>query len=142
MGGPHVPEKMRDMLALYRTKRQSEPVSLDEASGRWQVFGYRDGVTVATDAKRFSNDLSAFIPDHEELRTFTKGNFQAMDDPRHRQMRSLVSQGFTPKFVQGLAPGSNRSPPNCSTGSPTGAGTASTWSPTWRTRCRSPSSPR
>ncbi|SCG58586.1 Cytochrome P450 [Micromonospora halophytica] len=104
MGGPHIPEKMRDMLALYQSKRQSEPVSLDETSGRWQVFGYRDGVTVATDAKRFSNDLSAFIPDHEELKTFTKGNFQAMDDPRHRQMRSLVSQGFTPKFVQGLAP--------------------------------------
>jgi cytochrome P450 len=104
MGGPHVPEKMRDMLALYRHKRQNEPVSQDEGTGRWQVFRYADGTTVTSDAKSFSSDLSKFIPDHEELRTFTKGNFQAMDDPRHRELRSLVSQGFTPRFVQSLVP--------------------------------------
>nr|AHA81987.1 Arm17 [uncultured bacterium] len=104
MGGPHIQDNLRDMLTLYRDKRRSDPVSLDEHTGRWQVFRYADGTSVVTDARRFSNDLSAFIPDHEELKTFTKGNFQAMDDPRHREMRNLVSQGFTPKFVQSLRP--------------------------------------
>lgn len=104
MGGPHVPEKLRDMLSRYEWNRQHEPVSLDDATGRWQVFRYADGMRVVTDSETFSNDLSAFIPDHEELKTFNKGNFQAMDEPRHRELRSLVSQGFTPKFVRNLVP--------------------------------------
>ncbi|MEU9336282.1 cytochrome P450 [Streptomyces sp. NPDC048290] len=104
MGGPHVPDKVREMLSRYRYMREHEPVSQDQATGRWQVFRYVDAMAVATDASRFSNDLSEFIPDHEDLRTFSKGNFQNMDAPRHRELRGLVSQGFTPKFVAGMAP--------------------------------------
>lgn len=104
MGGPHVSEQMREMLTRFQRMQQEEPVSLDPATGRWQVLRYADGMQVLTDAALFSNDLSAFIPDHEELKTFRKGNFQAMDEPRHRELRGLVSQGFTPRFVRSLAP--------------------------------------
>jgi cytochrome P450 len=104
MGGPHVSEQMREMLTRFQRMQQEEPVSLDPATGRWQVLRYADGMRVLTDPKAFSNDLSAFIPDHEELKTFRKGNFQAMDEPRHRELRGLVSQGFTPKFVRSLVP--------------------------------------
>ena len=104
MGGPHVSEPMREMLTRFERMQQEEPVSLDPATGRWQVLRYADGMRVLTDATVFSNDLSAFIPDHEELKTFRKGNFQAMDEPRHRELRGLVSQGFTPRFVRSLAP--------------------------------------
>ncbi|MGK5691810.1 cytochrome P450 [Streptomyces sp. URMC 128] len=104
MGGPHVSDEVREMLDRYRQMRRTEPVSQDKDTGRWQVFRYCDGMTVATDANTFSNDLSEFIPDHEELRTFSKGNFQNMDQPRHRELRGLVSQGFTPRFVAGMAP--------------------------------------
>lgn len=104
MGGPHVSEQMREMLTRFQRMQQEEPVSLDPATGRWQVLRYADGMQVLTDAALFSNDLSAFIPDREELKTFRKGNFQAMDAPRHRELRGLVSQGFTPRFVRSLAP--------------------------------------
>lgn len=104
MAGPHVPEKMREMLDSYRRQRQSEPVRPDPGTGRWQVFRYTDAMRVATDAEVFSNDLGEFIPFHEDLNTFAKGNFQNMDQPRHRELRGLVSQGFTPRFVAGLAP--------------------------------------
>lgn len=104
VGGPHVTGTMREMLEGFRRRRAVEPVARDEATGRWQVFRHADATTVMTDPLLFSSDLSEFIPDHEELLTFSKGNFQAMDDPRHRELRSLVSQGFTPRFVQGLAP--------------------------------------
>ncbi len=100
----------------------------------------RRRVTVATDANSFSNDLSEFIPYHEDLATFSKGNFQNMDQPRHRELRGLVSQGFTPRFVTGWRRGSKRWRPSCSTRSATAS--ASTWSPIWHIPCRSPSSPR
>src|SRR5262245_5543663 len=35
---------------------------------------------------------------------FAKGNFVRMDPPKHRQLRSLVTQAFTPHMVAGLAP--------------------------------------
>jgi cytochrome P450 len=104
MGGPHMPDTLREMLTSYRHMRRHEPVSKDHQTGRWQVFRYSDGLAVTTDAKVFSNDLSEFIPYHEDLNTFAKGNFQNMDEPRHRELRGLVSQGFTPRFVAGLAP--------------------------------------
>ncbi|OPC81027.1 hypothetical protein B4N89_08770 [Embleya scabrispora] len=104
MGGPHISEEMQELFTLFRHKRRTEPVGLDEETGRWRVFRFADAMTVATDAHSFSNDLSEFIPYHEDLATFSKGNFQNMDQPRHRELRGLVSQGFTPRFVTGLAP--------------------------------------
>jgi cytochrome P450 len=104
MGGPHIPPKLRAMMDDYAHRRVHEPVRFDEPTGRWEVLRYADGLRVISDSEVFSNDLSEFIPDHEELRTFSKGNFQAMDEPRHKELRGLVTQGFTPKFVQGLVP--------------------------------------
>lgn len=104
MGGPHMPEHFPEILGSYRHMRRHEPVRQDPETGRWQVFRYADGITVATDANAFSNDLNDFIPFSEDLNTFAKGNFQNMDQPRHRELRGLVSQGFTPKFVAGLEP--------------------------------------
>ncbi|PXX59775.1 cytochrome P450 [Nocardia tenerifensis] len=104
MGGPHVSPALRAMMDDYVHARVHEPVRFDEKANRWEVLRYADGVRVISDFEVFSNDLSAFIPDHEELRNFSKGNFQAMDEPRHKELRGLVTQGFTPKFVQSLVP--------------------------------------
>ncbi|MCM6771866.1 cytochrome P450 [Nocardia sp. CDC159] len=104
MGGPHIPPKLRTMMDDYAYRRVHEPVRFDEPTGRWEVLRYADGLRVISDSEVFSNDLTEFIPDNEELRAFRKGNFQAMDEPRHRELRGLVSQGFTPKFVQSLVP--------------------------------------
>ncbi|MFI9505138.1 cytochrome P450 [Nocardia sp. NPDC052566] len=104
MGGPHIPPKLRAMMDDYAHRRVHEPVRFEESTGRWEVLRYADGLRVISDSEIFSSDLSEFIPDTEELRAFRKGNFQAMDEPRHRELRGLVSQGFTPKFVQSLVP--------------------------------------
>lgn len=104
MGGPYIPPKLRAMMDDYAYRRVHEPVRFDEPSGRWEVLRYTDGLRVISDSEVFSNDLSEFIPDHEELRTFSKGNFQAMDEPRHKELRGLVSQAFTPRFVRSLVP--------------------------------------
>ncbi|WP_227999165.1 cytochrome P450 [Nocardia australiensis] len=104
MGGPHISPKLRAIMDDYAHGRVHEPVRFDEPTGRWEVLRYVDGLRVISDFEVFSNDLSEFIPDHEELRNFSKGNFQAMDEPRHKELRGLVTQGFTPKFVQSLVP--------------------------------------
>ncbi|MFF4797245.1 cytochrome P450 [Streptomyces sp. NPDC001351] len=102
MGEPHFSDEMRKTLAWYERMRRDEPVSHDPASGRWRVFRYADGLKVMQDAETFSNDMSEFMPPVEELIAFQKGNFQNMDMPRHRELRGLVSQAFTPRFVAGL----------------------------------------
>ncbi|MFI0982668.1 cytochrome P450 [Streptomyces sp. NPDC021093] len=104
MGGPHFSQEMQDTLAWYARMRRDEPVSHDEKSGRWRVFRYADGLKVMQDPATFSNDMSEFMPDVEELTAFQKGNFQNMDMPRHRELRGLVSQAFTPRFVASLEP--------------------------------------
>ncbi len=104
MGGPHIVPKLRAMMDDYAYRRVHEPVRFEETTGRWEVLRYADGLRVISDSEVFSSDLSEFIPDTEELRAFRKGNFQAMDEPRHKELRGLVSQGFTPKFVQSLVP--------------------------------------
>ncbi|MEV8546646.1 cytochrome P450 [Streptomyces sp. NPDC051572] len=104
MGGPHFSDAMRRTLAHYTHMRREEPVSHDPRSGRWQVFRYADGLRVMQEAETFSNDMSEFMPSVEELVAFQKGNFQNMDMPRHRELRGLVSQAFTPRFVESLEP--------------------------------------
>ncbi|WP_409493532.1 cytochrome P450 [Amycolatopsis sp. cmx-11-12] len=101
---PSTARDMDDMIAWLSDMRRREPVSFDERTGRWHVFQYEDARRVLTDFTVFSNDLSAFIPENEALEAFQKGNFQGMDPPRHRHLRGLVSQVFTPRFVAGLRP--------------------------------------
>src|SRR5262249_27775420 len=52
----------------------------------------------------FSSDFSAIMPHQRDFDLFARGNFVRMDPPKHRKLRSLVSQAFTPRMVTGLAP--------------------------------------
>ena len=56
------------------------------------------------DPATFSSDTSSLVPDQEDLRLFSRGNIVAMDPPRHREVRTLVNQAFTPRVVAGLEP--------------------------------------
>jgi cytochrome P450 len=76
----------------------------DETLGVWRVADYATAAAVLADPKTFSSDLSSLAPTQEDFTTFTQGNFVAMDPPEHRRLRALVSQAFTPRVVQGLAP--------------------------------------
>lgn len=82
-------------LALYREKRAHEPVSFDERFRSWNVFRYDDVLAILNDHATFSSESRGGpgLP-----------SIVGMDPPRHRQLRSLVNQAFTPRMVEQLAP--------------------------------------
>ena len=84
--------------------RETGPVRYDEGQGVWRVLDYETASAVLADPKTFSSDLSSLAPTQEDFAAFTQGNFVAMDPPEHRRLRTLVSQAFTPRVVEGLAP--------------------------------------
>ncbi|GLV56469.1 putative cytochrome P450 YjiB [Dictyobacter sp. S3.2.2.5] len=78
------------------------PVSYNERGKFWEVFGYDDVLELASDYETFSSDGSPFAEYPEEM---TKGqSVLTTDPPRHRQLRSLVSQAFTPRAIASMAP--------------------------------------
>jgi len=81
--------------------RDTDPVRQDPKTGIWNVYRYQDVATVLADYRTFSSDFSAVFPDQASL---TEGNIVAMDPPRHHQLRSLVSQAFTPRAIADLEP--------------------------------------
>ena len=101
----HVPTiPLEEIPTRWQTLRASGPVTYDEAMGVWRVSDYDTAAAVLADPKTFSSDLSSLAPTQEDFETFTQGNFVGMDPPEHRRLRTLVSQAFTPRVVEGLAP--------------------------------------
>lgn len=92
------------LTALLRMKRESEPVSLDPATGLWHVYRYADVLRALTEPALFSSDVGSFVPPRQELATVLVGNFVRMDPPSHAKYRGLVGHAFTPKVVASLGP--------------------------------------
>ncbi|MEU0052307.1 cytochrome P450 [Streptomyces sp. NPDC006309] len=88
----------------WRGLREKGPVRYDEAQGVWQVLDHASVATVLADSATYSSDLSSLAPTQADFETFRQGNFVGMDPPEHRKLRTLVSQAFTPRVVQGLGP--------------------------------------
>lgn len=86
-------------LEWYRSMRDSDPVWRDPNTKLWNVFRYADAAAVLADYRTFSSDFSEVFPDQAEL---TEGNIVHMDPPYHHQLRSLVSQAFTPRAIARL----------------------------------------
>ncbi|WP_044386579.1 cytochrome P450 [Streptomyces cyaneogriseus] len=94
-----------DALAdRWRSLREAGPVRHDERQGVWQVVDHHGVSTVLGDPATYSSDMSPIAPAQEDFDAFRQGNFVGMDPPHHRKLRTLVSQAFTPRTVQGLAP--------------------------------------
>ncbi len=94
----------------YRKMRQSDPVSYDEKNNFWTVFRYEDVLRVITDYRTFSSEglinlgqeqsnLGMNGISEEDMSTEF---LTVMDPPRHHQLRSLVSQVFTPRAITQL----------------------------------------
>jgi len=94
-----------DPFPLYARLRDEAPVYRNEALDFWALARHADVMAAFKDAKRYSNrfgvsiDPSAYGP-HARFGT----SFLAMDPPDHTRMRALVSRGFTPRRVKGMAP--------------------------------------
>jgi cytochrome P450 len=86
-----------------RGRQPEKPVEFDEEVGLWNVYGYPEVVQALSDPKTFSSDLKAIYPGEFED-PFDDGNLLQMDPPGHRELRNLVSHGFTPKIVADLEP--------------------------------------
>jgi cytochrome P450 len=93
-----------DRLAQWRTQRETDPVYFDEQTKMWQLLDYATVDRVLSDPATFSSDLSGLTPVQEDFEIFRTGMFVGMDPPRHRKLRTLVSQAFTPRTIASLEP--------------------------------------
>jgi cytochrome P450 len=97
------PPASEDALTDWLRERCGDPVQQDPGGG-WHVFGYPEIKEVVANHDAFSNAVVRPVPDDSPMRLYRTGNLTWMDPPRHRQLRALVSQVFTPRYVAGLEP--------------------------------------
>ena len=77
------------------------PAYYDQQRQAWQVFGYAQVQRVLSDYTTFSSNRGKLDP---EDRGPNAASLLDLDPPRHRQLRSLVAQAFTPRMVATLEP--------------------------------------
>lgn len=81
---------------MFKAVRESQPVLYLPQIDGWVVFGYDDAEQVLTNYAFFS---SVRNKEMSEIRP----NILNIDPPRHRQLRNLVTQAFTPRTVARLS---------------------------------------
>ncbi len=95
---------LADLLTWLEQRRSGGQVVHDEKQRCWHVLGHPEVGAVLADPGAFSSDLKELMPQQEDFKLFQQGNFVRMDPPRHRKLRGLVNQAFTPRVVAGLEP--------------------------------------
>ena len=98
------PTTFDGMIAWCREQRRTAPIRYNENMQAWEVFDYADVAPVLLDPATFSSDCTGLAPSQEDFDLLIKGDITGMDPPRHRKMRSLISQAYTPRMVADLAP--------------------------------------
>ena len=83
----------------YRQMRETQPIYYAPDWGAWHVFRYADVARVLSDYATFSSDEGRYLPAEYRDSSPINSSILRMDPPRHRQLRSLVSQAFTPRTV-------------------------------------------
>jgi cytochrome P450 family 109 len=78
------------------------PISYNKQEHCWEVFNYDDVLKLASDYETFSSDGSQ-LPEHSEMRPEDRSILNT-DPPRHRQLRSLLTQAFTPRALALMTP--------------------------------------
>ncbi len=90
-------EQLLNPFPWYSRMRTTEPVHYYEQYGIWQVFRYDDVQRVLSDYTTFSSSFGGQGQDP------LSNSLISMDPPRHRQLRNLVTQAFTPRSVARLS---------------------------------------
>jgi len=91
-----------DIYSWYQEMQKSYRVYYDEARASWLIFRYDDVHRVLLDTDTFSSQRTT-NPDGS-IDPVASGGIVGMDPPRHRQLRTLISQAFTPRVVAQLEP--------------------------------------
>jgi cytochrome P450 len=81
--------------------RRTAPVYFDASHYSWNVFRYQDVQQALSDYAHFS---SQFGNGRQDASQPLGASMISTDPPRHRQLRALVTQAFTPRAVDALAP--------------------------------------
>src|SRR5258707_10032818 len=76
----------------FQQMRARTPITYDERFGSWNVFKYSDVQHVLTNHAVYSSQNS-------ESDQGIDVSILNMDPPRHRQLRALATQAFTPRAV-------------------------------------------
>lgn len=84
-----------DPFPLYAELRRHDPVYWDEKNRVWVLSKYADVVFVSKNPQIFCNRFGVTRED-------TPISIITMDDPRHSQLRRLISRGFTPRMISTL----------------------------------------
>jgi len=96
------PRSLQDPFPWYDALRAQSPVTRDPRSGTWMVFGYGDVQRTLSDHRAFSSERGR--PRSEDAQNALSSSIISTDPPRHRHLRSLVEQAFTPRQVRALEP--------------------------------------
>lgn len=95
-------EQPLDPFPHYDAMRRSQPVFQDQEHGVWHVYRYDDVQRVLSEHSTFSSRMAGDNP--SETGQLFAASLINTDPPRHRQLRSLVTQAFTPRAVEALGP--------------------------------------
>jgi len=87
-----------DPFPVYAWLRDESPVHWDDRNNLWIISKYDDVAYVSKNPKLFCSRFGV-TPDAD-----IQISMVTMDDPRHTQLRSIVSRGFTPRMVATLEP--------------------------------------
>lgn len=91
-----------DPFSDYAEMRESSPIYFDEQRQNWNVFRYTEVRRVLSEYELFSSQFRRNGKYNHEM-PFSASMISS-DPPRHRKLRSLVTQAFTPRAVDSLAP--------------------------------------
>jgi len=91
-------EDVLNPFPRYRIMREKQPVFFQPEYRFWQVFRYDDVQRVLSDYTSFSSGFGG-----GQGRDPLSASLISMDPPRHRQLRNLVTQAFTPRSVAQLS---------------------------------------
>lgn len=85
-------------LSWFKEMRNSSPVVFNSEKNTWDVYKYEDVKKIFADHEHYSSKgtESAMEPINSSI--------LRQDPPKHRQLRMLVSQAFTPRAIEALAP--------------------------------------
>jgi cytochrome P450 len=92
-------EQINASYDWYRQMRETQPVFFDQNMQVWNIFRYDDVTRVLNDHATFSSEQNRFVPAEYRDVSPISSSIVRMDPPRHRKLRNLVSQAFTPRMV-------------------------------------------
>lgn len=92
-------QRFDKLFSWYAEMRCQSPVFHDSERESWMVFSYPDVKRVFSDWQTFSSRLP-----HPPGQTDFTQSLNFTDPPKHRSLRSLAQQLFTPRRVEQLMP--------------------------------------